>query len=75
MTETDDKSLTFTPVQISINQYGVAITPNERYLYIVNNQYYGITPYDSVYLYDLINEQLITTITDSSFKKIGRAHV
>jgi YVTN family beta-propeller protein len=67
MTETDDKSLTFTPIQISINQYGVAITPNERYLYIVNNQYYGITPYDSVYLYDLINEQMITNITDSSF--------
>ena len=67
MTETDDKSLTFTPIQISINQYGVAITPNERYLYIVNNQYYGITPYDSVYLYDLINENMITNITDSSF--------
>lgn len=67
MTETDDKSLEFTPIQISINQYGVAITPNERYLYIVNNQYYGITPYDSVYLYDLINENMITNITDSSF--------
>lgn len=75
MTETDDKSLTFTPVQISINQYGVAITPNERYLYIVNNQYYGITPYDSVYLYDLINEQMITKITDSSFKTPSTATI
>lgn len=75
MTETDDKSLTFTPVQISINQYGVAITPNERYLYIINNQYYGITPYDSVYLYDLINEQLITTITDASFKTPSTATI
>ena len=75
MTEINDKSLTFTPVQISINQYGVAITPNERYLYIVNNKYYGITPYDSVYLYDLINEQMITTITDSSFKTPSTATI
>lgn len=88
MTETDDKSLTFTPVQISINQYGVAITPNERYLYIVNNQYYGINPnpytisilpliisYDRVYLYDLINEQIITTIIDSSFKTPSTATI
>ena len=51
-----------------LNQYGVAITPDEKYLYIVNNQYYGIVPYDSVYLYDLINEQFISKITHVSFK-------
>jgi len=51
-----------------LNQYGVAITQDEKYLYIVNNQYYGITPYDSVYLYDLINEQFIAKITHISFK-------
>lgn len=52
-----------------LNQYGVAITPDEKYLYIVNNQYYGITPYDSVYVYDLINEQFVAKITNASFKE------
>lgn len=52
-----------------LNQYGVAITPDEQYLYIVNNQYYGITPYDSVYLYNLINEQFVAKITHDSFKE------
>ena len=51
-----------------LNQYGVAITPDEKYLYIVNNQYYGITPYDSVYVYNLINEQFVAKITHLSFK-------
>jgi YVTN family beta-propeller protein len=51
-----------------LNQYGVAITPDEKYLYIVNNQYYGITPYDSVYVYNLINEQFVAKITHASFK-------
>ena len=51
-----------------LNQYGVAITPDEKYLYIVNNQYYGITLYDSVYVYDLINEKFVAKITNSSFK-------
>jgi len=52
-----------------LNQYGVAITPDEKYLYIVNNQYYGITPYDSVYVYDLINERFVAKITNASFKE------
>jgi YVTN family beta-propeller protein len=52
-----------------LNQYGVAITPDEKYLYIVNNQYYGITPYDSVYVYDLINERFVAKITHDSFKE------
>jgi len=65
------------PIKISINQYGVAITPNEQYLYIVNNKYYGIKPpyytteligYDIVYLYDLINENMVAEINDPSFK-------
>ena len=58
-----------------LNQYGVAITPDEKYLYIVNNQYYGITPYDSVYLYDLINEQFISKITHLSFKTPSTATI
>jgi YVTN family beta-propeller protein len=67
------------PITISINQYGVAITPNEQYLYIVNNKYYGIKPpyynsesviisYDMIYLYDLINENMVAEINDPSFK-------
>lgn len=66
------------PITISINQYGVAITPNEQYLYIVNNKYYGINPpyynsesvlisYDMVYLYDLINENMVAEINHHSF--------
>ncbi len=64
-----------TPIQIILNQYGVAITPDEKYLYIVNNQYYGITPYDSVYVYDLINERIIAKIQDSSFKTPSTATI
>ena len=66
------------PITISINQYGVAITPNEQYLYIVNNKYYGIKPpyytiegvltgYNMIYLYDLINENMFAEINDPSF--------
>ena len=58
-----------------LNQYGVAITPDEKYLYIVNNQYYGITPYDSVYVYDLINEQFVAKITNASFKTPSTATI
>jgi len=58
-----------------LNQYGVAITPDEQYLYIVNNEYYGITPYDSVYLYNLIDEQIIAKITDESFKTPSTATI
>lgn len=58
-----------------LNQYGVAITPDEKYLYIVNNQYYGITPYDSVYVYNLINEQFVAKITHASFKTPSTATI
>lgn len=58
-----------------LNQYGVAITPDEQYLYIVNNEYYGITPYDSVYLYNLIDEQIIAKITHESFKTPSTATI
>ena len=58
-----------------LNQYGVAITPDEKYLYIVNNQYYGITPYDSVYVYDLINDQTVAKITHASFKTPSTATI
>jgi len=58
-----------------LNQYGVAITPDEKYLYIVNNQYYGITPYDSVYVYNLINEQFVAKITHLSFKTPSTATI
>jgi YVTN family beta-propeller protein len=63
------------PVQISINQYGVAITPDERYLYIVNNIYYGIIQSESVYVYDLINQLIIAKITDDSFKTPSTATI
>jgi len=63
------------PVQTILNQYGVAITPDEKYLYIVNNIYYGITPFDSVYVYDLINELIIAKITDNSFKTPSTATI
>jgi len=58
-----------------LNQYGVAITPDEKYLYIVNNQYYGIIPQDSVYVYDLINEQFVAKITNASFKTPSTATI
>jgi len=63
------------PVQIILNQYGVAITPDEKYLYIVNNKYYGIIQSDSVYVYDLINELIIAKITDDSFKTPSTATI
>jgi YVTN family beta-propeller protein len=63
------------PVQIILNQYGVAITPDEKYLYIVNNKYYGIIQSDSVYVYDLINELIIAKITNDSFKTPSTATI
>ena len=58
-----------------LNQYGVAITPDEQYLYIVNNKYYGITPPNSVYVYDLINELTVAKIIHDSFKEPSTASI
>lgn len=63
------------PVQTILNQYGVAITPDEKYLYIVNNIYYGIIQSESVYVYDLINQLIIAKITDDSFKTPSTATI
>lgn len=62
------------PISI-LNQYGVATSPDEKYLYIVNNKYYGIIPQDSVYVYDLINEQFVAKITNASFKTPSTATI
>ena len=62
------------PISI-LNQYGVAITPDEQYLYIVNNKYYGITPPNSVYVYDLINELTVAKIIHDSFKEPSTASI
>jgi YVTN family beta-propeller protein len=56
-------------VEVGVTPDGLAITPDNRTAYVVNNNNYGITGQDSVSVLDLTNNTLKTTIYDSSFKE------
>lgn len=48
---------------------GMAITPDNRFAYVANNNNYGITDGDSVTVLNLKNNTVKQTITDSSFNE------
>lgn len=52
-----------------VNPAGSAITKNRRYLYVANNNNYGLPGQDSVSVFDLKYAKLVKTITDKSFNQ------
>lgn len=52
-----------------INPAGMAITDDGKYLYVANNNNYGIPNQDSVTVVDLQKNRIVTTIYDSSFNQ------
>ena len=52
-----------------VNPAGSAITKDERYLYVANNNSYGLPGQDSVSIFDLKHNKLVKTIYDKSFNQ------
>jgi YVTN family beta-propeller protein len=48
---------------------GIAITPDNRFAYVANNNNYGIPGSDSVTVLDLVHNTVVTTIHDASFNQ------
>jgi YVTN family beta-propeller protein len=48
---------------------GMALSVDRRYLYIANNNNYGLTGQDSVTVWDVKHNRLVTTIFDASFNQ------
>jgi YVTN family beta-propeller protein len=58
-----------TSFNTGVTPAGLAVTPDGNFLYVANNNNYTITGQDSVSVYDLQKQTLLTTITDSSFNQ------
>lgn len=56
-------------IPTGVTPAGMAATPNGRYLYVANNNNYGIAGSDSVTVVDLKSQQVVTTIQDASFNE------
>lgn len=58
------------PVGVTPDQ--AAITPDNRYVYVVNNNNYGIAGSDSITVIDVATNLVETTIHDASFNQLYR---
>lgn len=56
-------------IDVGVTPAGLAITPNNTFAYVANNNNYGIAGQDSVSVLDLTTNTLYTTITDASFNE------
>ncbi len=54
---------------VGVTPAGLAITPDNRFAYVANNDNYGIPGQNSVTVLDLTNNTLVTTIFDASFSE------
>jgi len=64
-----DKPKVIATINGGINPAGIAITPNNKYAYVANNNNYGIENGDSVSVLNLENNTLKTTIHHPSFNE------
>ncbi len=62
------KNTVIATINTGVNPDAMAITPDNHYGYVVNNNNYGIASQDSVSVLNLNNNTLKETIHDSSFK-------
>lgn len=56
-------------INVGITPDGIAITPDNRFAYVANNNNYSLTNADTVSVLDLKNNTLKQTISDSSFNE------
>lgn len=56
-------------INVGVTPAGVAVTPDNRFAYVANNNNYGIPGSDSVSVLNLVNNTLELTITDTSFNE------
>src|SRR5438445_3031135 len=54
-------------ITTGVNPASIAVTPNNRYAYVANNNNYGVTDQDSVSVLKLKNNSVEQIIHDSSF--------
>jgi YVTN family beta-propeller protein len=62
-----DRNTVIATINVGVTPDALAITPDNRYAYVVNNNNYGIPNQDSVSVLDLNNNTLKQTIHDISF--------
>lgn len=56
-------------INTGVTPTGMAITPDGNFLYIANNNNYGLDDLDSVTVINLADNSLVTTIFDASFNQ------
>lgn len=56
-------------IPVGVTPAGIAVTPNNLYAYVANNNNYGIAGSDSVSVLNLTNNTVLTTINDPSFNQ------
>lgn len=61
------KNTVVATIEVGVTPDALAITPNNRFAYVVNNNNYNIANQDTVSVLDLRNNTLKETIHDSSF--------
>jgi len=64
---TSTRNTVVATINVGVTPDGLAITPDSRYAYVVNNNNYGIVNQDSVTVLNLKNNTVKTTIHDDSF--------
>lgn len=65
---TSNQNTVIATINVGVNPDSLAITPDSRYAYVVNNNNYGIANQDTVTVLNLKNNTLKQTIHDGSFK-------
>lgn len=56
-------------INVGVTPAGLAVTPDNLFAYVANNNNYGIPGQDSVSVLDLVNNTFVETIFDSSFNQ------
>lgn len=54
-------------INTGVTPAGIAITPDDRFAYVANNNNYGFPGSDNVTVINLANNTVVTTINDASF--------
>jgi YVTN family beta-propeller protein len=62
-----DKNTVIATINTGVTPTGIAITPDNHYAYVANNNNYGIDDQDSVTVLNLKHNTVVTTIHDNSF--------
>ncbi len=56
-------------INVGVTPAGIAITPDNKFAYVANNNNYSIADSDTVSVLNLTNNTLVTTITNAAFNE------